>query len=448
MKRFSAAVPADERGFILVGVVMFMIALTILGLSLFALSSYEAQFFYASQSREQALQSSEGGMEVVKSLLSDPGVPSSVRYRLEAAQLAVGHFGISQALAYQARSGNPNDTTSRGPVNWDSTLVIVVTARAGGEERSVQSRFRPVPNKNPYQQLISAGQGLWYNTKHATTTPTLQLTGAVWQHVVSGADSAWTGFVSWPWGRPVDPSLPPTPSASAFVNAQMAATPPPREPEPADLQLQDEHQPYFITFDDAPATAPFYKLPANSSPVSGEGDPEWNDHYQFYCDKRLEIRIHGTAVWLVDQGVCFGGKVTVVPDPDMQPDPDHPDVLVIVAKPNPNGSDPNRGIWFQGGLVNDSTETRVFLVSDGDISLTQDHSSGTSLDAQAVSIVAGGTVELMGPASGEPFKVAHAASMNALADDLVAAGLLPLPSGGSSTRFALVQHTWLETRLP
>jgi len=30
----------DERGFILVGVVTFMLALTILGLSLFALSSY------------------------------------------------------------------------------------------------------------------------------------------------------------------------------------------------------------------------------------------------------------------------------------------------------------------------------------------------------------------------------------------------------------------------
>jgi hypothetical protein len=430
----------DERGFILVGVVTFMIALTILGLSLFALSSYEAQFFYASQSREQALQSSESGIEVVKSLLSDPAIPLTYRFRLEAAQLAVGHFGITQALAYQVRSGDPNDTTSRGPVNWDSTLVIVVSGRAGGEERSVQTRFRPVPNKNPYQQLISTGQGISYNTNGAT--PTLRLTGAIWQHVVSAGDSAWTGFVDWPRGRPLDPSLPATATASAFVDAHMAEAIPPNETQLTnDLQL-----PYTITFDD---THPFYRLLDNSSPPSGGGDPEWNDHYQFYCNERLEIQVHGMAVWLVDRGVCFRGKVTVVPDPDAQPDPKNPDVLVIVAKPNPNGSDPNRGIWFEGGLVNDSTETRVFLVSDGDISLTQEHSSSSSLDAQAVSIVAGGTVELMGPPSGAPvFKVAHSASMNALADDLVASGLLPPPSGGSTARFAVVPHSWLETRLP
>jgi hypothetical protein len=216
---------------------------------------------------------------------------------------------------------------------------------------------------------------------------------------------------------------------------------------PDETQLTDENNlPYSITFDEA---HPFYKLPDGSSPNSGEGDPEWGDHYQFYCDERLEIRVHGTAVWLVDRGVCFGGKVTVVPDPDAQPDPNNPDILVIVAKPNPNGSDPNRGIWFEGGLVNDSTETRVFLVSDGDISLTQvHHTSSSSLDAQALSIVAGGAVELMGPSSGAQTRVAHAASMNAMADDLIAGGLLPAPSGGSTSRFAVVPHSWLETRLP
>jgi hypothetical protein len=448
MKRLPAAAPADEQGFILVGVVMFMIALTILGLSLFALSSYEAQFFYASQSREQALQSSESGMEVVKSLLSDPSVPSTYRYRLEAAQLAVGHFGITQALAYQARSSDPNDTTSRGPVNWDSTLVIVVSGRAGGEERSVQTRFRPVPNKNPYQQLISAGQGLWYNTKNSTS-PTLQLTGAVWQHVVSAADTAWTGFVDWRKGRPLDPSMPAMPTANAFVDEHMAeakANMPPQD----EMNLTNEALPtYFVTFEHAPATAPFYTLPDGSSPPSGEGDTEWNEHYQFYCDNPLEIRVDGTAIWLIDRGVCFGGKVTVVPDPDAPPpSPDNPYTLVIVAKPNPNGSDPNRGIWFQGGLANDSTETRVFLVSDGDISLTQQHSSSSNLNARAVSIVAGGTVELMGPVSGTLTRVAHAASMNAHADDMVASGLLPPPSGGSTSRFAVVPHSWLETRLP
>jgi len=38
--REGPALERQERGFMLVGVVMFMLALTILGMSLFALSSY------------------------------------------------------------------------------------------------------------------------------------------------------------------------------------------------------------------------------------------------------------------------------------------------------------------------------------------------------------------------------------------------------------------------
>ena len=92
----------DERGFILVGVVTFMLALTILGLSLFALSSYEAQFFFASASREQSLQRAESGMELVKALISSTAL-------LQDAHKAEGQYGITHAMAYQWRSGVLND---------------------------------------------------------------------------------------------------------------------------------------------------------------------------------------------------------------------------------------------------------------------------------------------------------------------------------------------------
>ena len=96
----------DERGFILVGVVTFMLALTILGLSLFALSTYEAQFFYSSAAREQSLQNSESGMEVVKALLD--AAPA----QLQVAHLAEGQSGITRAIAFQQRSASAADTTS------------------------------------------------------------------------------------------------------------------------------------------------------------------------------------------------------------------------------------------------------------------------------------------------------------------------------------------------
>ena len=437
MTRPLPAPARDERGFILVGVVMFMIALTILGLSLFALSSYEAQFFYASQSREQSLQSSESGMEVVKALLSAPP------YTLQSAQGAVGQFGISRALAYQALSGDPNDTTSSGPVNWDSTLVIVVTARAGGEERTVESRFVPVTIKSPYHQLISCGQGLSYNLIQGTQR-SMELHGTVWQHIQAAGDSAWTSYVRWRSGRPIDPSTPPTVMANAFVDAHLAG-----QSGPDDFDFSDPGgTPYEIEFHNTTGSPKFYLSTPSPSPDLNHHDPPYQEYseYEFYSEYELHLKIHGTVIWLVNQGVCFRKTVTVEPDGN---DPDHPNVLVIVAKPSPlDTAHPNRGIWFQGGLVvSDSTTAKVFLVSQGDISFTQDHNGHDDLEARAVTIVAGGGVELMGP-DNATWEVAHATSMDAIADELLAGQWLPATSGGSGVAFAFAQHSWLETRLP
>ena len=431
----KAAPAGGERGFILVGVVMFMLALTILGLSLYALSSYEAQFFYASASREQSLQSSESGMEVVRALLAAPP------HMLQSAQLAVGQFGITRALAYQQRSSDPNDTTSRGPVNGDSTLVIEIAARTGGQERIVQSRFVPTTVKNPYQQLISTGLGIRYNTQNGSPH-SLELQGAVWQRVQTSADTAWIGHVSWPIGRPMDTSSAPRPLANAFVDAATAVAP---APPPSLLQ-----PPYWIELDNPDPTPQFYEL-AIPSPRSGRHDDEFN-WYGFYCDQELEIRVHGTAVWILPRGVCVRGTVRVVPD---AVDPANPNVLVIVAKPNLlDPMNPDRGIWFKGGLSTSGPDsTQVFLVSEGDITLAQDNVTIRNVnldldsDARALSIAAGGHVELMGPANGFAFRLTHASVMDALADQLLANGALP-PTSGGGTAFTYARGTWLERHLP
>ena len=430
MNDSTLSAASSERGFLLVGVIMFMLALTILGLSLFALSSYEAQFFYASASREQSLQSSESGMEVVKALLHAQG-------KLESAQLAVGQFGITQALAYQARSANPSDTTSRGPVNWDSTLVIVVAARSGGQVRTVQSRFVPVSTKNPYQQLISCGQRIWYNPNSSQdSAPTLELQGSVWEHVQTAADDAWVADVRWTSGGPIDPSTAPTPLGNAFVDARRTGAPSPPGTDP-------DNSPYIITFDNQASTPAFYRSP----PSSHSGGFAERDEYEFFSAPKCTLWVHGTVVWVVGQGACFRHTLTVLPYGAN--DPDNPNVLVLVAKPNLR--DPGRqnvGLWFKGGLiVNDPNTIKVFLVSEGDISFTQANDASVNLDAKAVAMVAGGSVELMGAAKGFTFKVTHAPSMDAIADALLARGALPPTSGGSGS-FAFAAHSWLETRLP
>ena len=103
-------------GFILVGVVMFVLALTILGLSLFTLSSYEAQSLTVSHARQQSLYDAESGIEMVKSLIMAP--PNR---RLASAAAAVGSYRVVSAVAMQHRLGGAWDSV--GTVSSDSTSV-------------------------------------------------------------------------------------------------------------------------------------------------------------------------------------------------------------------------------------------------------------------------------------------------------------------------------------
>ncbi len=421
---------SGERGFLLVGVVMFMLALTILGLSLFALSSYEAQFFHASAAHEQSLQSSESGMEVVKALLAmDPP-------RLENAQLAVGQFGITRAMAYQWRSGLPADTVSQGPVNWDSTVVIVVSARRGAAERTLQARFIPTSGANPYQRVITAGLGIHYDTEQTSDPAAFHLQGRVWQHVQTASDTAWTDYVTWSSGRPVEPTATAQPLADAFVDAHLPSASAPSKVEFVDV-LRYELE--FLNYGTGPK---FFMSPLSPTDKDTTEDPQYND-YTFYTHHRLEITIRGTVVWVVPAGACFRHAVTVVTEGGA------PSTLVIVAKAN--GRDPgyeSRGIWFKGGLQVTDSNARVYLVSQGDIGLTHGHDVTDGQEARSLSVVAGGDVEIGGPQSGEGERdrlLYQSSTMDALADELLAQGALPRVAGGTGTRFALARKSWLET---
>ena len=57
------AVGGTDRGFVLVGVAMFVLVLTILGLSLFTLSGFEAQFFARANERAEAFNTAASGIE-------------------------------------------------------------------------------------------------------------------------------------------------------------------------------------------------------------------------------------------------------------------------------------------------------------------------------------------------------------------------------------------------
>jgi len=419
--------PQDERGFILVGVVTFMLALTILGLSLFALSSYEAQFFTASAAREQSLLDSESGMELVKALIGATGA------QLEDAHNAEGQFGITHAFAYQQRSTLVTDTSSTGLVDWNSPVFIVVAARAGGAERTLQAKFVPGGVENPYQRLLSAGQGIVIDSENSTDASTLQLSGRVWHPVQSSADTTWTNMVNWNNGRPIQRGTPPAPDAKALVDANLGLA-----PEPS----YSWNSPYQMTFPGSPAGR-FFGSPSgiNRPTANGEDKAAEFNAYTFYVGADLNIDVGGVAVWLVPAGVCFKDQVTV-----KLLSGNSTGTLVIVAVPSGrDADDPNRGITFKGGLAVGSN-AQVFLVSNVDITVIHHNDDDLNHDARSISIVAGGRIELGGPDSNQQFKLNYdASSMDALADQLLAVNKLPRVMGGTSSTFVAERGTWLET---
>jgi len=61
---------SEASGFVLVGVVMFVLALVILGLSLFSLSSYEGQFVERTKESDAAFYAASSGIEHAKFALA------------------------------------------------------------------------------------------------------------------------------------------------------------------------------------------------------------------------------------------------------------------------------------------------------------------------------------------------------------------------------------------
>jgi hypothetical protein len=421
-----------ERGFILVGVVMFMLALTILGLSLFALSSYEAQFFTTSMSREQSLQRAESGMELAKALLAHGSPPQ----RLEDVRRAIGQFGVTNAMAYQWRSNQDDDTTSQGPVNWDSTVVLVVSARSGGVERTLQARYVPTPGENPYRRLVASGLGMQVSTENSSSPSVLELRGGVWHPVASSGDTSWTASLTWPQGRPVKPDTPPLPRANAFVDAWLAdagtAAPP--------YDYSDSDNPHIYLRNFGPAPVQVFRNPPSTTTLNYSDLTE----YSFFAHSDLRIHIRGTVVWVVPRGASFRDRVYVIPDAGV------PSTLVIVAKRN--GMEPGseaRAIWFKGGLTSTDPDARVYLVSEDEIALTHRQNEFSDQEVRRLCIVAGGRVELGGPEWGHRFRLTYDANdMDVLADQLLLVGALPPLTSSTAPTFQIARSSWVETTPP
>ncbi len=429
-----------SRGFVLVGVVMFVLALTILGLSLFALSGYEGEFLADTHSEEQALFRAEGGMALAQALLSVPP------YQLTQSHAAEDTESVVRATAWQDRGGSLDST---GTLDWSKDVFLRVTTQVGSQSRVVEQRFSPQQHYSPYKRLFTA-RAIHYtefDASHHSRAGSTDLSGtreAIWQWVQAASDTAWIddGNVRWYSGRPMLTVEAPTPNLTDYFAAFYATS------DSADYRdnTRNLHELRFDAGSDA-ATR-FLHSPSKSASAL-LADPA--RHYDFYCTKSIDIEVRGTCVWMAPTGIRFDNFVTFQRAPGAHQAP----TLVIVTGPNSQhidgyGDYRDVGLWFFDGGVRVEDDVRLILVSSGGVRVEMANSNGGGGGYDDIRMphlnIFADHLRMMGPRPhyGE-MDLGYTSSMDALMDDLVSRGVLPTATGQAAGGFTPVAGTW---RLP
>lgn len=412
--------PARERGFVLIGVIIMVLALTILGLSLFSLSSYEAQFVGQRLSAGQALYDAESGMEMVKAVLTTSSSP-----RLDMADQVVGHYGVVNAVALQ-NTGNPfSPIDSAGPVRWDSTVTIRVLTRQGTMSRVVEAKFRPSTTQNFFKRLFTTYASVEVKTLAVVGPPdrcgTTRFRGSVWQGV--GSDTSWagSGCTTWLGPRPVVLDTIPLPDVGTFLTAHLPAA------DTVTIVPDGGEDDVFL---DGSTSGRFFK-----GPITGAGT---HFTYENTANRGLEIRVRRRCVWLLERGMRVDGKLQVR-------NSGFGDATLVLVAP-PNGSypfDPTAGLYFFGGLEVESDVTLI-LVSSGKVWIEANNGYPDDSEARNLSVYAA-SISVLGPQPGRWMDLRYDSDMSDEIDELLERGLLPAPqAGGSTGTFTLVPGSWHE----
>ncbi len=408
--------PPPQRGFVVVGVVMFVLALTILGISLFSLSGYEAQFMGRSKDQAQAFYDASGGIERAKFMLMTREKLESVKDTLE----YDGPQGVIDASAQQ-------DTQTNGPVVWSPNhpIEIRVLAERGGAHCMLEASFTPHPALDYYKRLMSLSGGLtfhWVGYDLTVRTPQTFLTGEVWQNSLD--------TLTW------DPSPPIPPLGDRPTFVRPAIEPPPSVPAPIlDREFRgtnwtvdavpvpqgdEDHREYKLL---APGSTPaYFKSEAGGQAMS------ILDHWD-----EPKIKVNGTVIWLLDKGMRFDYGVEV--------DGPSTAALIIVANKGTHPDDPNAAIWFFGGI--DSKNVPVILVADGKVLIEQNFQGATAnFKVNYISIYAR-DVLVIGPKYPGQLLLQHKPDApGGLIDQLYGEDVLPSAQASPSGRLTRIQGSW------
>ena len=421
-----------HEGFVLVGVVVLVLALTILGLSLFSLSSYEAQFFNKSLDETNAYETAVGAVERAKVVLTATDTLGKVRLGLPDSVIAT--------TAYQWKSG------LAGIAGWDSngamdpdTVRIRATARWRDAVRTVEGVYRFTTPVDLYKSLITSTGFVEVPDENSSThkpcRPQTYLTGLI--QLPSAADVSWVNDLPASVRPDIRKIEPPSPGLDDYTvggrlwNIAQNVT----RPVNGSITLGAPGQvTYWKSYsqDSNNPDRPTYSVLVNS------GDPQ------------LSVTVRGTVVWMFDKGFKSELPVEVHGGPPNLADPPTwaPDCLVMVGKECDevfNGERFPYGVWFFrhvttfGGVP-------LILVSDSDIAIEHVESSS---DPSTVSFLSayGRKIRLMGPGPSNHLALSHPQSAwaDSVIDRISDLGVLPNQPHAVHNKLNLVSDTWLES---
>ena len=453
---------APQRGFVLVGVIMFMLALTILGLSLFTLSQYEYRFLGDSIDRSQAFYAASGGMEHAKFALLKTEQLSSVRDSLP-------FQGIVYAVAKQgvaADYSNFSTAESSATIIPDSTIVVRVKARVranttSAESVMVEAKYKASSFPFAYKYLMSLFSGATsISLENGASPPAIDATKG--RNISLGGNGGnrarlWLNYTNTaPWrsvnGNPtVNPNgtgVPIPPLDQYWTQYWAIANAPvtPGSSHDYHLNAGNGKWDFFKSAHDDP----------NNIVLGNPNNPNYGLRDSVVNANKPSIAVDGKCVWMFDRGVRFTDRVSIKRSSQAKTS-----ALVIVAKRNTdvNGAAPDTGcaIWFENGIEDNTSGGAnnycpVILVTDGRVRIeNRNQAASTSSKLKYLTIFAR-EVYLQGPGispvnNGVQMQFFHDQSapedqLGGLIDQLSDLGLLPGVTHSASDRVQFITGTW------
>ncbi len=383
---------ADSRGFVLISVVIFVLIITLIGLSIFTMDSFEARFLGDDLDQSRSYLAAKGGLVRGRAVLESTGLLDKVQQDLPPRVVSAIARQDGRSTGGVVFYDNP-DSAHQHPVELE------VKAQFGSRPRTLSALFDPVS--------VGAAQSLALIANRDTMRvgPEVGITGPVRQ---ASNDVSWVSQVT------------------GFTPSQ-------------DLTIGEVQAPDIDGFIQRKRTgAKQVKKEDGAWEFSGGVylSPDTGEPWAFYDPNPspITVEVKGYNVWLVERGVKFHGRVSFRDAGDSQ----RPGRLVIVSKRG--GTSPsNFGARFYHG-IDRSSNVPMAIVTNGRVVIGE--AATERHDLSRISILSEG-VDLT-----RVGLTYNAAEMDTLLRNLQANDFYPGAQPGVSGVLRPVQSGWTDKNAP